>query len=93
MTQLNEFKKIGKGARIIVLHAACIDYKGFVPGSSYIFQANKATEDYHNAMNSPMFLKYFKEKILENPYIKEGAVIIIDNAPYHNKRVSYFLFN
>lgn len=77
----------GKGARIIVLHAASEDFKGFVPGCSYIFQAKKASEDYHSAMNSPMFLKYIKEKILENPNVRDGAVLIIDNAAYHNKRV------
>lgn len=71
----------GKGNRLIITHIG--SDSGFVDGGLWIFQS-KTTGDYHEEMNSKNFEKWFSN-CLEK--LEENAVIVLDNAPYHSRRV------
>ena len=73
-------KPTGKGERLIIINAITKD--GWVPGAKLIFKSTKRTGDYHGQMNQELFTKWFREKLLPN--IPENALIIMDNASYHN---------
>ena len=73
-------KPSGKGERFIILNA--ITQKGWVDGAKLVFQAKKCSGDYHGSMNEENFTKWFITQLLPN--ITDNAVIIMDNAPYHN---------
>ena len=73
-------KPTGKGERLIIINAITKD--GWIPGAKLIFKSTKRTGDYHGQMNQELFTKWFKEKLLPN--IPENALIIMDNASYHN---------
>jgi transposase len=73
-------KPAGKGARFIVLNAMTKD--GWLDGAHLVFQANRRTGDYHGAMNEDNFTHWLTTQLLPN--IADKAVIIMDNAPYHN---------
>lgn len=68
-----------KGKRLIVLHIGSTD--GFVPGGLLCFESKTNSSDYHDEMNGDTFFEWIV-KIL--PLLKENAVIIMDNAPYHS---------
>lgn len=71
------------GKRFVVLHAG--NKEGFVTNGSLIFASKSMTMDYHGEMNSEMFLKWCKEKLIPN--LEEPSVIIMDNAPYHSTQL------
>lgn len=51
--------------------------------------ANSHTGDYHDNMNSDMFMKWVEERLIpvfERLYPSKTMVLICDNAPYHHKR-------
>jgi hypothetical protein len=73
--------KSGNG-RVIINHAGSRD--GFLHGASDVFICKKDTKDYHNNMNSERYLKWF-EKLLT--LVPDRSVIVVDQAPYHKKRV------
>jgi transposase len=73
-------KPAGKGDRFIILKAMTAD--GWVEGSKLIFKANSVTGDYHGSMDIENFTKWFTKQLLPN--IQDNAVIIMDNASYHN---------
>ena len=73
-------KPAGKGERFIILNA--ITKEGWVNNAQLVFQAHRRTGDYHGAMNENNFLKWFITQLLPN--IPDNAVVIMDNAPYHN---------
>ncbi|KAL4085006.1 hypothetical protein QTP88_027855 [Uroleucon formosanum] len=53
----------------------------------YASSQKKNTQDYHDEMNGKCF-RYWLESVL--PRLKDNAVIVIDNAPYHSvKRDKY----
>jgi hypothetical protein len=72
----------GKGGRWIILHAG--SSSGFVDNGLLIFQSKKSG-DYHEEMNSDCFQTWFAEQLLPN--IEPSSVIVIDNAPYHSKKI------
>ena len=72
----------GKGGRWIILHAG--SSSGFVDNGLLIFQSKKSG-DYHEEMNSDCFQTWFAEQLLPN--IEPHSVIVIDNAPYHSKKI------
>lgn len=74
-------KKSGEGVRYIVLHAGSDE--GFVENASLIFKSGSKSGDYHDAMNSENFEKWFAEQLLPN--LEEPSLIIMDNAPYHSR--------
>ena len=50
-----------------------------------MFQSKKATDDYHDEMTS----EHFEERLHDYsmPNIPPKSLIVIDNAPYHSKRL------
>ncbi|XP_050064302.1 uncharacterized protein LOC126553179 [Aphis gossypii] len=72
----------GKGKRLIVCHIGSED--GFVPDSLLCFESKKNTDDYHDEMNGDSFRDWL-EGVL--PRLKENAVILMDNAPYHSVKL------
>jgi len=79
-------KPSGVGERLIIVNA--ITDKGWVDGAQLVFQAKKRTGDYHGQMNWINFSKWFTEQLL--PGIPEGAIVVLDNAKYHNVLVEDF---
>lgn len=69
----------GKGTRLIVLHIGSA--AGFVPGGLLCFQSKKNSSDYHDEMSGQTFQEWFEEIL---PLLKDNAVIVLDNAPYHS---------
>ena len=74
----------GKGQRLIILHAGSAD-RGFLPGCALVFRSKTNSADYHDEMNSTVFMEWFEEKLILA--LTRPSCIIIDNASYHNKRV------
>ncbi|XP_060846254.1 uncharacterized protein LOC132925915 [Rhopalosiphum padi] len=72
----------GKGKRLIVSHIGSED--GFVPGGLLCFESKKNTQDYHDEMNGDSFRDWL-EGVL--PKLKDNAVIVMDNAPYHSVKI------
>ena len=79
-------KPSGVGERLIIVNA--ISDRGWIDGAQLVFQANRRTGDYHGQMNWINFSKWFTEQLL--PQTPEGAIIILDNAKYHNVLVEDF---
>lgn len=53
----------------------------FVPGGLLCFESKTSSTDYHDEMNGDTFYEWFV-RIL--PLLKENAVVVMDNAPYHS---------
>ncbi|KAK3094021.1 hypothetical protein FSP39_023056 [Pinctada imbricata] len=73
----------GKGKRLIVLHAGTAK-EGLIKGCDLVFVAKTKEGDYHNEMNSEVFLDWFENQLL--PALKAPSVIVLDNASYHNTK-------
>jgi transposase len=73
-------KPTGKGERLLIINA--ITKEGWLPGAKLVFKSTRKTGDYHGQMNNGLFTKWFTEKLLPN--LPQNALIIMDNAPYHN---------
>lgn len=73
-------KPSGKGERLIILNA--VTNKGWIDGAKLVFQAKLNSGDYHGSMDEHNFTKWFTDQLLPN--IPDDAVIIMDNASYHN---------
>ncbi|XP_074027309.1 uncharacterized protein [Leptinotarsa decemlineata] len=74
----------GKGKRLIICHIG--NENGFVAEGLWCFESKK-TGDYHEEMNSGSFEQWFS-KVL--PHLEDNAVIVMDNAPYHLRRLQNF---
>ncbi|KAM7308522.1 uncharacterized protein ISCGN_012156 [Ixodes scapularis] len=70
----------GKGERVIVTHAG--SDTGFVSGCLDVFRGTKKG-DYHDEMDSKRFEAWFLHLL---DYIEPNIVIVIDSAPYHNRK-------
>lgn len=70
---------IGRGGRIIVLHAGTS--AGFIPECLLIFKSKK-TGHYQEEMNHDVFSKWFEDCLL--PKLHEPSTIVMDNASYHS---------
>jgi len=75
----------GKGKRLIVVHIGSSD--GFVVGGLLVFESKKNTSDYHDEMNDNTFYEWFSSIL---PLLKENAVVVMDNAPYHSVKKETF---
>jgi transposase len=71
---------VGKGGRIIVLHAGCST--GFIPNCLLLFTSKK-TNEYHEEMNHNVFKNWFQQSLIPN--LSRPSIIIMDNAKYHSK--------
>lgn len=69
----------GKGKRLIIFHIGSED--GFVRGGLLCFESKKNTSDYHDEMNGQTFKEWFEDIL---PLLKDNAVVVMDNAPYHS---------
>ena len=72
----------GKGQRLIVVHAGGVE--GWVEGAVLVFRSKTNSTDYHDKMNSEHFMEWFTKQLLPN--IRDIAIIVVDNATYHNKQ-------
>lgn len=59
---------------------------GFITGAHLVFRAGLATGDYHGQMNAENYEKWMREKLIPN--LPKECVVVMDNAPYHNKQVN-----
>ena len=73
-------KPTGHGERLIIINA--ITHQGWVPGARVVFKSSRKTGDYHGQMNAELFRRWWVDHLLPN--IPAHALIILDNAPYHN---------
>jgi hypothetical protein len=71
---------VSKGDRLIIVHAG--GENGFVKDALLMWQSRASTGDYHNQMNFDNYGKWLREKLIPN--LPPNAVVVIDNAPYHN---------
>jgi len=56
--------------------------RGWIPGAKLTLKSTRKTGDYHGQMHHDLFTTWFTKQLLPN--IPEHALIIMDNAPYHN---------
>ena len=75
-------KPVSKGLRLIIVNAG--GENGFVPNAYTRWKSNCSTGDYHNDMNFENYEKWVTEKLIPN--LPPRSVVVIDNAPYHNKQ-------
>ncbi|XP_072383841.1 uncharacterized protein [Diabrotica undecimpunctata] len=71
----------GKGKRLIVCGIGSED--GFVPGTLWTFESKKSG-DYHEEMDGRSFEEWFQKTLLT---LEDKSVIVLDNAPYHSRKV------
>ena len=71
----------GKGKRLIVLHAV-MRSEGLIDGCDLVFLAKSKDGDYHQEMNSVVFLEWFENQLM--PALKNPILVVLDNASYHN---------
>ena len=62
----------------------CWKCRRWVPGADLMFRSKTNSADYHDEMNSEHFMEWFTKQLLPN--IPDNAVIVVDNATYHNKQ-------
>jgi len=78
-TGQNESSGNIKSKRLIVLHIGSSD--GFLPGGLLCFESKTIATNYHYEMNGDIFFSWFVKIV---PQLKENAVIVMDNIPYHS---------
>jgi hypothetical protein len=88
----NEAKRLGipptltrvtsRGKRLIILHT--MGEEGWVEGGLWTNVTQGQLADYHQDMNANAFEDYLRELC---PKLGRGAVLIIDNAPYHTRNL------
>ena len=72
----------GKGKRLIVTNAAGTRSEGLIDGCDLVFLAKSKDGDYHQEMNSVVFLEWFENQLM--PALKNPSLVVLDNASYHN---------
>ncbi len=75
-------KVINRGKRLIILHTMSED--GWVDGGLWTNATKGQLADYHQDMNADAFEAYLRELC---PKLGKGAVLIMDNAPYHTRNL------
>ncbi|CAH2108760.1 unnamed protein product [Euphydryas editha] len=73
-------RPISKGQRIVMVHAG--SETGFVPNALLMFKSGSKAGDYHD-MNYINYEKWLRTQLIPN--LNPNSVVVIDNAPYHNK--------
>lgn len=69
------------GQRLIVVHAG--GEMGFIHGAFLMYDAKSKSCDYHNEMNFENFSRWLSSQLI--PGLPIGSIVVLDNAPYHNK--------
>ena len=60
-----------------------------------MWKAESSSGDYHDNMNSDMFMKWVEQRLVptfEAQFPGKKMILIADNAPYHHKRVGHWVF-
>jgi hypothetical protein len=70
----------GKGKCLIVLHAGT-QSEGLIDGCDLVFLNKSKDGDYHQEMNSFVFLEWFENQLM--PALKNPILVVLDNASYH----------
>lgn len=73
---------IGKGKRLIICHAG--SQRGWIDAPPLVFESKK-TGDYHEEMDHLVFENWFFNTLI--PILPPGSTIIMDNAPYHSRKI------
>ncbi|XP_046685395.1 uncharacterized protein LOC124371124 [Homalodisca vitripennis] len=73
---------LSKGQRLIIVHAG--GEGGFINNALLTFKSGKKSGDYHDDMNYDNYERWVNTKLIPN--LKDNSVVVIDNAPYHNKQ-------
>jgi hypothetical protein len=66
---------------LIVLHEGARS-EGLIDGCDLVFLAKSKDGDYHQEMNSFVFLEWFENQLM--PDLKNPSLVVLDNASYHN---------
>jgi transposase len=53
-----------------------------IDGCDLVFLAKSKDGDYHQEMNSVVFLEWFENQLM--PALKNPGLVVLDNASYHN---------
>ena len=56
--------------------------EGLIDGCDLVFLAKSKDGDYHQEMNSFVFLEWFENQLM--PALKNPSLVVLDNASYHN---------
>lgn len=56
---------------------------GFILNGLLIFKSGTKSGDYHSNMNYTNYVKWIRLQLMPN--LPPNSVVVIDNAPYHNK--------
>ena len=67
----------GKGKRLIVLHAGTRS-EGLIDGCDLVFLVKSKDGDYHQEMNSVVFLEWFEKQLM--PALKNLSLVVLDNV-------------
>ena len=59
---------------------------GGVPNALLVFKSGKHSGDYDEEMNADNYEKWLEMNLIPN--LPPRSVLVIDNAPYHNKKVT-----
>ena len=70
-----------KGKHLNALHAGTRS-EGLIDGCDLVFLAKSKDGDYHQVMNSVVFLEWFKNQLM--PALKNPSLVVLDNVSYHN---------
>jgi len=73
-------KPTGTGERLIIRHA--MTKSGWIPSAKLTLKSTRQTGAYHGHMHHGLFTTGFTDQLLPN--MPEHALIIMDNASYHN---------
>jgi transposase len=71
----------GKVKRLIGLYAGTRS-EGLIDSCDLVFLTKSKDGDYHQEMNSFVFLEWFENQLL--PALKNPSLVVLDNASYHN---------
>jgi hypothetical protein len=81
-TNESQMNPISHGSRYIIVHAG--DEEGFLQGAGLVFKSGLKTGDYHDDMNGDNYSRWVITQLIPN--LPPNSVVVIDNAPYHNKQ-------
>jgi hypothetical protein len=56
--------------------------EGLIDSCDLVFMAKSKDGDYHQEMNSFVFLDWFENQLM--PAMKNPSLVVLDNASYHN---------
>jgi hypothetical protein len=71
---------------LIFLHAGT-RREGLIDDCDLVILAKSKDGDYHQEMNSVVFLEWFENQLM--PALKNPSLVVLDNASYHNVKTRY----